>query len=354
MITRRIALVLPLAVFIMSQTAWAQGCVVSRISMPVIGPQGAGMAVSPDGEPWWSCQRWQVAANYRTFHSFRHYVGTVEQVNRETAGTQVNNEVHVVDLTGAYTINRRWSLALNVPVLYAKRYNQQSPDNITHGRGVGDISFGAQLWVLKPPAEGNHNIAIGFGMKLPTGEPGQTDESRSSNGAVRTVVVDQSIQPGDGGTGFSLSALGYQGVKFVTLYGSGLYIFNPRNTNGVLTGRGRVSESIMSVPDQYQFRGGAVSAMPGFRQLALSLGVRWEGVPVRDAFGESLGFRRPGYTVSVDPGFMIRHGKEEMSFNVPVAVRRKRARSVTDLMDDRSGDAAFADRQFVMGYSHHF
>jgi hypothetical protein len=348
------AVFVALAVLIVSQNAWAQGCIVSRISMPVVGPGGGESHVLPENESWLSCHRFQVSTAYRTFHSFRHFVGTEEQVNREIARTQVNNEVHAFDLSAAYTINRRWTVALNVPLLYARRYGQSTPENQTHGRGVGDISFGAQMWLIEPPAEGNHNIAFGFGIKLPTGNPGQTDESRSSNGTVRTVVVDQSIQPGDGGTGFNLSLLGYQGVKFVTLYGSGLYVFNPRNTNGVLTGRSRASEAIMSVPDQYQVRAGAVTTMPGFRMLALSMGMRLEGVPVRDAFGKSFGFRRPGYTLSVDPGFMIRHGRDEMSVNVPVAVRRNRARSVTDIMDGRSGDAAFADHQIVMGYSHHF
>jgi len=349
-----IALFVALAVLIVDQTAWAQGCIVSRLSMPVVGPGGGESHALPDDESWFSCHRFQVAANYRTFHSFRHFVGTEEQVNREINQTQVNNEVHVVDLSAAYAINRRWTLAFNVPFLRAKRYSQSRPESPTYGRGLGDISIGAQMWLIEPPAEGNHNVALAFGMKLPTGNPGQTYDRVSSDGTVNTVVVDQSIQPGDGGTGFNVSLLGYQGVKFLTLYGSGLYVFNPRNTNGVQTGRSRASESIMSVPDQYQVRGGAVTEMPGFRQMAVSFGVRWEGVPVRDAFGKSLGFRRPGYTLSLDPGFIIRHGSEEFAFNFPVAVRRNRARSVTDIIDNRWGDAAFADHQIVMGYSHHF
>ncbi len=36
------------------------------------------------------------------------------------------------------------------------RYGQASPDNPTYGRGIGNISFGAQMWLIKPPAEGSH------------------------------------------------------------------------------------------------------------------------------------------------------------------------------------------------------
>src|SRR4029434_11097153 len=100
------AVFVALAMLIVGQNAWAQGCIVSRISMPVVGPGGGESHVLTEHEPWLSCDRLQVATTYRTFHSFRHFVGTEEQVNREIAKSQVNNEVHAFDLTAAYTINR--------------------------------------------------------------------------------------------------------------------------------------------------------------------------------------------------------------------------------------------------------
>jgi hypothetical protein len=347
-------MVVAATVLVMSPTGSAQGCVVARLSLPAVGPQGTGGHVLSGNESLLSCSRLQVSTNYRTFHSFRHFVGDVEQKQRETAKTQVNNEVHVLDFGATYSVNSRVSLSLAVPLLIAKRYGQSTPQNVTHGRGVGDLTFGVQSWLFEPPSEGGHNIALGFTAKVPTGNPGQTDLSTSSNGTVNTVVVDQSIQPGDGGYGFALNATGYQRASFLTFYGSGLYLFNPKNTNGVLTGRSRASEAIMSVPDQYLFRAGAVTPMPKLRNLALSMGIRAEGVPVRDAFGKSLGFRRPGYTLAADPGLMFARANDEWSLSIPVAFRRVRTRSVSDIMDNRSGDAAFADYQIVAGYSHHF
>src|SRR5262249_57573937 len=103
-------------------------------------------------------------------------------------------------------------------------------------------------------------------------------------------VVDQSIQPGDGGYGIVADFQAYKSIKRTTLYASGLYLANPRNTNGVPTGRSRPSEAIMSVADQYVYRAGAVLPLPKTTSLVWSIGVRGEGVPSRDLIGDSDGF----------------------------------------------------------------
>jgi len=293
--------------------------------------------------------RWEIAVGYRYQHSHRHFVGTTEQTIRADERTEVNNKINLMDLALTYRISNRWSVTVGVPVMIAERFNQRTPDQITHSRGFGDTSISARMWVFKPPTETRQNIRLGFGVKLPTGNPGVTD---TLNGVSR--VVDQSIQLGDGGYGFTLDAQAYKGVGFATFFGSGVYLFNPRETNGVQTGRGRASEAIMSVADQYLYRAGVIIPAPRIRSMAMSMGIRGEGVPVRDAFGGSLGFRRPGVSIALDPGVIYSHGKDQWSFNLPVAVHRDRKRSVTDYMDNRSGDAAFADYIFVVGYSRRF
>ena len=209
------------------------------------------------------------------------------------------------------------------------------------------------MWIIRPPTESRQNVSLGFGVKLPTGNPRQTDTVTSATGT-RTVVVDQSIQPGDGGYGFTLDAQGYKSISFFTLYGSGIYLFNPRNTNGVPTGRSRPSEAIMSVPDQYLCRFGGIVPAPKLRNLTLSMGIRGEGIPVRDAFGKSEGFRRPGFALSLDPGLIFTQGGNQWSVNVPVAVHRDRKRSVPDIIDGKWGDAAFADYLVLVGFSRRF
>ena len=86
----------------------------------------------------------------------------------------------------------------------------------------------------------------------------------------------------------------------------------------------------------------------------MSFGGRIEGVPVRDAFGGSDGFRRPGYAISIDPGLMYGHRSWTFTVNAPVAVERNRKKSVTDYANRFHGDAAFADFSFLFGVSRRF
>jgi hypothetical protein len=238
---------------------------------------------------------------------------------------------------------------VSVPISIADRWNQRTPSQVTYANGIGDMIIGARMWVLKPPTESRQNILVGFGLKLPTGNPGVTN---IVNGQVRTV--DQSIQPGDGGYGISLDAQAFKGVGFATFFGSGTYLFNPKVHNGVPTGRSRPSEAIMSVSDEYLYRGGVILPIPKVRGVWFSFGLRGEGVPVRDAFGKSTNFRRPGVAISLDPGFIFSLKKHQWSVNVPVAMYRNRKASVSDITEGRHGDAAFADQFLVMGYTYRF
>ena len=252
-----------------------------------------------------------------------------------------------------YEATPRFNLSVSVPVFFAKRYNQRTPDQITHASGIGDISVVGRIWLLRPPSESRQNVSFGLGVKFPTGKSGVIDTVNTPQGPV-TRVVDQSIQPGDGGYGMVMDFQAYKSIKSTTLFASGVYLINPRNTNGVLTGRGRPSEAVMSVADQYLYRAGALFPFPKVRSLAWSMSIRGEGVPSTDLIGKSDGFRRPGYAVSVEPGMIYTRGHDRWSFSVPVAVRRNRTRSVADIRDNRHGDAAFADYIILVGYSRRF
>jgi hypothetical protein len=138
------------------------------------------------------------------------------------------------------------------------------------------------------------------------------------------------------------------------LYFSGSYLFNPRNTNGVSTFRRQRYEDVMSVSDQYLFRGGVSRLVPKVRGLIASFGGRIEGVPVRDAFGASDGFRRPGYAISIDPSLMFMQGHNIFSMSSPWAIERNRRRSTSDIRNGAHGDAAFADYALIVSYVRRF
>ncbi len=110
----------------------------------------------------------------------------------------------------------------------------------------------------------------------------------------------------------------------------------------------------MSVTDQYLFRAGLSRHVPRVRGLAASFGGRMEGIPVRDAFGKSDGFRRPGYIISIDPGVQYQYKRTMLAVTAPWAVQRNRRASVTDLSNGTHGDAAFADYAVLVGLSHTF
>jgi hypothetical protein len=333
-------------------------------------PSVAESTSADDNKPW-SRHHWAVSVGYRYQHSFRHFVGTTEQVQREKDGTQVVNYMNLFDVSLTYRINPRWSLTVGLPILNASRtYNHQlfqtffnipnAPDQVSNSNGIGDLSVSAQLWLIRPPSEHGRNIAFSFGAVFPTGDDRATDTVQTINGP-QTVFVDQSIQPGAGGYGISLGMQAFQRVKRATLYVSGNYLLTPQENNGTpnasLAGVARKPNPLtatMSIPDQYLVDGGVAYPVPKMRGLAAKMGLRYEGVKVRDLLGGSLGFRRPGYALSVEPGFQYQRGRDTWSLNIPVAVQRNRKRSVPDQMQGKAGDAAFADYLILVGYAHSF
>ena len=296
--------------------------------------------------------KWRITTTYRKQYSHRHFVGTVEQTQRAEEGSEVINDIHLADFSVNYQHTPRWSFNASIPVMTAKRVSSRT-GQITQSRGVTDIMIGARTWLWRPPTESRQNIAVGFGLKLPTGRPDVKDLVNTAQGPVERNV-DQSIQLGDGGWGFTVSTEMFKVVKRATFFGSGIYLVNPRGTNGVQTFRGRASEAIMSVPDQYLVQAGVTHPIPGTRRFVGSIGGRMEGVPVRDILGSSLGFRRPGYVISIDPGVFYVHGRNTLSLSVPVPLERNRRRSTSDIIDNRSGDAAFADYLLIVSYSRTF
>lgn len=340
-----------------SPTALAQGCVASREGTCITGSHTMNSvweSGGSHGESWFSPRRWQVDVDYRYFHSHRHFVGAEEQKRRALQRSEVNNIVHIMNVAATYEVSQRFSLTFSAPFYFSQRYGQSTPNNRTHAYGLGDVTLVGRTWLFKNPSESRQNIAVGFGIKLPTGDYNVTNTTTSATGVTTTRAVDQSIQLGDGGYGIVADFQAYKAIKRVTLYASGSYLSNPRVTNGVKTGRSRPSEAIMSVADQYAYRAGGVVPFPKLNSLVWSLGIRGEGVPSKDLIGDSEGFRRPGYILSVDPGLIYTKGKNRWTFNAPVPFRRVRTRSFSDLLVNGHGDAAFADYTILVGYSRHF
>jgi hypothetical protein len=327
---------------------------------------GVGGAVSTTQS---TASRFALSIGYRWLDSYRHFVGDVENKSRLILHNQRENKIHTFDLGLSYQLNPRWTLSASAPVIDGTRIawaglnsaGVPNPRLVTHARGIGDLTLGAAVWLFRPPPENHFNIQVGFGLKLPTGRDGTTNNRSVTGALVTPSAVDQSIQLGDGGWGFNLSYTLYKSIRRFTFYTNGKYLFNPRNTNGVLTGRSNRYETIMSVSDQYLWQAGIGYAVPKLRGLAFTVSSRMDGVPARDIIGREDGFRRPGYAVSLGPGVQYMRGKDMWSLNVGIAVRRDRTRSIADIRTGVNaagvpvhGDAAFADSVFMAGYSRSF
>src|SRR5690349_10247106 len=55
---------------------------------------------------------WDLNLNTRYFKSYKHFVGTIEQKQREEEGTNVINHSTEMDITATRYLNLRWSLGV--------------------------------------------------------------------------------------------------------------------------------------------------------------------------------------------------------------------------------------------------
>ena len=338
------ALLLPAHVF-------AQGCVAIRSTCGAGGANGNG-AILNRGELL-------VNPNFRYFESYKHFRGTHEETERVEQGTQVINTTYLADLTLNYGITNRWFASLTIPYAHHLRSsmyehggnppNGKGERHETSSSGLSDIRLGAGYWIFDPATKPKFNYSVALGVKLPTGNYNVQDEfynQGTTKDSIKTMVVDQSIQLGDGGYGITLDIQGYQFLTKKLFMTTNLsYMSNPMTDNGVLT---RSGTQYFSCPDQFAARIGFsyVTPLNGF---IFSLAGRWEGVPSEDLIGSSAGYRRPGYVISVDPGITYVHNNFSCNLGIPVAVERNRTQSYQDKLDTQTsgvfkqGDAAFAD-----------
>lgn len=346
------------AVSLCPSGASAQGCVAIR---------STGGICTMDHSHAQKNSNWTLNINNRYFKSFRHFVGTKEQKQRVAEGSEVINHSYTLDLTANFHLNKWWSFSADLPVVANSRSSLYEHDRknrfSTHSFGMGDIRLSAYRWIFDPAKSLKGNLQFGLGIKLPTGDYNYKDVFHKNDSTLVLGPVDQSIQLGDGGTGFSTELNGYYNFsKNFGLYSNLYYLFSPREQNGTLTSRGGTpSESslkngsfVMSVPDQYMIRAGANFTA---KALTVSVGFRDECLPAQDLIGGSSGFRRPGYILSLEPGITYNFRKMNLYAYVPVALERSRTQSVADKIDTKrtgvykQGDAAFADYTINVGMS---
>jgi hypothetical protein len=382
-----------------TSSASAQGCVAVRQMGGVNTMYSSQSTYSlPKGE-------FQVGASYRYFHSFRHFVGSDEKEFRQVTqggfdanGNEKGNAVNIyssaLDINASYGLSDRFQLNISVPYVHNERSQvlatktggkviidgeekTQTLQGIrysVYAQGIGDIRLSTNYWILDPKTSHKGNVMVGVGVKLATGSTSRTDDALSldANKAVvqTNVMMDQAIQPGDGGVGISLELQGFRQL-FGGFYGfaNGYYLFNPRESNGTYKSapsKGLEGYNVYASPDQYFARAGVMTSVGKAKNLTLSLAGRLEGIPAYDAFGGQVAYRRPGYVVAIESGISYSKGKHSISLFVPYNFIKNRIQSAADIasqdlqnstIEDPAkkvhvqGDAAFADYSISVNYS---
>ena len=358
-------LIISVLYLLLEHQAQSQGCVAIRSTG---GFCTRDQAMNHDNT------KWMLSVSNRYFKSFRHFVGTEEQKQRLEQGTEVINYSYTLDLTLTRNLNKGWSIALDVPVISNTRssmyeHGGNSGENTRHSTrsfGIGDVRVAVYKWLLDQTKMQKGNIQVGLGLKLPTGDYRYQDFFIKNDSTKILGPVDQSIQLGDGGTGFTTEINAYYNfTSVIGVYGNFYYLINPREQNGVSTARGgtlssdaiKYGTSVMSVPDQYMIRAGANAT---FDKFTFSAGIRKECQPSKDLIGGSSGFRRPGKILSIEPGVNYQFKKATVYAYVPFAVKRDRTQSNADKLKTAAtgvhaqGDAAFADYLVNIGCSFKF
>jgi hypothetical protein len=330
-----------------SAPAYGQGCIVARSNGEQGGPESEGGYLAP-GE-------WNFDIGYRHQFSYIHFVGPVEQSYRTQEGTQVENKINLENFSATYQLSPRFALTLDVPLLTASRHSNDSSIVYTSS-GIGDISFVASGWLWNPKRHARGNVQLGIGILGPTGKDNVSNVVESSSGTTTTTIVDYSIQPGQGGWGIPLQWSSYINALSSQFYFNGSYLGMLEDINGVQTTT-KVNPVTLTqynaIMDQYLMEAGVAHPISKIRGLTLTFGPRMEGVPSRNLFptGNDLGFRRPGFAVSAEPGIQYaRHGNV-LTLTIARAIYRDRTRSVPDILTDGHGDAAFANWVWLASYS---
>jgi len=349
------------------QKTMAQGCVVAHSVGEVGGPESDGGYLAPN--------HWQLAFDYRHLYSFRHFVGSVAQEYRQQGNSEVRNRINLVDAGLTYQLTPRFSVIGVVPVEFASRRYYIKAGSINGApasdlignwgiSGMGDISLMGQGWIWNPTKNPKHNIQIGFGVQMPTGRDNiQNDLIEIPGQPAVIATADYSIQPGIGVWAIPVSVESFQAInKEMQVYFNGSYLVTPSEGNGVANSSPpgfaapKPQNAFVSAADEYLLQAGVGYMVSRIHGLTITGGLRKEGVPAHDLIGGDLGFRRPGYAISLEPGviYSMHGGHDLISANIDRAVFRNRIASEPDLELGQHGDAAFADWLWLASFHHRF
>ena len=323
-----------LALLVFNSLANSQGCIIVR------NISGLGQYDLTSNS--YSTSSWQLSINNRYFKAYRDYKGKVD------LKTPPQNQSIIKSFSTDFEITRLlpngWSLGAGFPISSNSRNadlehgGPNTTRHITRSFGMGDLHFTAYKWLFKPSEKQKGNLQLGLGIKFPTGDYRKQGYFYRNDSTRILSLLNPSIQLGDGGTGFITELNAFYFInkyKTISLYGNFYYLINPTDINGTQYTQGKPQLPLqillgaydISVPDVYSIRAGINFNL---KNWTFSAGLRDEGAPVRDLFGQSNGTRRAGYTLSAEPGITYKLKKATLYFYLPFLLSHEVKQNLLD------------------------
>ena len=299
---------------------------------------------------------WQLAVDYRYLHADHFFIGDKSVTPPAVYfGQPLIINIHSVNVNLTYGLSDRVSLRVTMPISQGSnsRFYPDTARHVAHAGGIGDLGLLGSVWLRNPRTQTKGNLALGAGIKMPTGNHHLADDYFLANGSVVQHPVDQSIELGDGGWGIILQGQAFRRVGSRGFaYATASYLLSPRNQTDVTRApAGEPNATVrISVPDVYTGRVGLLYSVLPQQGVSASLGARIDGIPRHDVIGSSDGFRRPGYIVFVDPGVTLSRGPNAITVNTPVRSIVRLSKTLTPTI----GAGDLAKVLFFVGYTRRF
>jgi hypothetical protein len=232
------------------------------------------------------------------------------------------------------------------------------PDKKSHqasASGLGEVNLIATWWLGPTGLQPRGNLALGLGLKAPSGRHDVEDSFWNGNGTMVQFPVDQSIQPGDGGWGIIVEAQAFEPIwSRIYGYAVGSYTADPRKITEVVRTPG--STQHWGVPDTWNARAGMAMTLWPEWGLTASLGGRLDGTTKRDLIGGGahLGSRRPAVAGYIDPSVSLTLGSRTFALNVPVRAYKNFRPSYQDVETAKVGGGGLARYLILASFSQRF
>jgi hypothetical protein len=303
------------------------------------------------GQQFLEAHHWEFAVAYRRLDADKWFIGT-KVVTFDTLpllGQPMFVKVNSIDVTVTYGVTRRLSLALNLPFSSGShsRFYGDSARHTVSASGLGDVNVLGNFWLRDPLDHPNGNLALGLGVKAPTGRHNVMRGFWTATGT-GLAPADQSVQPGDGGWGIMLQTQGFRRLANRTYgYLGGNYLMSPREKTEV-----PFRSTFVAVTDVYSARLGIAYSLWPEQGVSVSLGGRIDGTPAGDLIGgRDNAYRRPGSITYLEPGLAITRGAGTFRLNIPVRVYQHLG---PDRSSARLDGGDLADRLIFASYSTRF